>query len=50
MLANIFLDVNGLVSKSNCHMDFKELEDVCYGDSKVGNVFVGKLQLILTNI
>lgn len=50
MLANILLYASGLVTKSNCHVDLKSWEDVCFGDSKIGNVFVGKLQLILTNI
>lgn len=50
MLANVLLYAGGLVTKSNCHVDLKSREDVCVGDNKIGNVFVGKLQLILANI
>lgn len=49
MLTNILLYASGLVTKSKCHVDLKSW-DVCFGDNKIGDVFVGKLQLILTNI
>lgn len=44
---------SSLVTKSDkldCLVDVKSSEVVCFGESKIGNIFVGKLQLILKNI
>lgn len=41
---------SSLVTESDCHVDEKSSEDVCFGESKIGNISVGKIQLIVKNI